>query len=128
MDKDVEPGTLYRDVIGVVLEDGSETRSREVSVKMRPLEFTLEQNYPNPFNPSTTIPFVIPEMGRVRLKIYDVKGSLVKTLFDGILPAGFRQITWDGTDNRGSGVGSGVYFYRLQTGKRKLTRRMILLK
>ena len=124
----MEPGTTYRYVIGVVLEDGSEARSREVSVKMRPLEFTLGQNHPNPFNPTTTIPFLIPEMGRVQLNIYDVRGSLVKTLFDGVLPAGFRQLTWDGTDNRGNGVGSGVYFYRMTTGKRTLTKRMTLLK
>jgi hypothetical protein len=128
LDSDVLPGQTYRYIVGVVAEDGSETRSREVSVKARPLELALEQNHPNPFNPVTTIPFIVPETGRVRLSVYDVKGSLVKTLYDGILPAGFRQLTWEGTDNRGNGVGSGVYFCRLVFGNKSLTKRMTLLK
>jgi predicted outer membrane repeat protein len=121
-------GQSYRYMLGVVLADGSETRSRATRIRTRPLELALLQNHPNPFNPSTTIAFVMPQEGRVRLSIFDVRGKLITTLMDGVLPAGSRQITWDGTDNRGSGVGSGVYFYRLETGKRTLTKRMILLK
>jgi hypothetical protein len=121
-------GQAYRYMLGVVLEDGSETRSRAARIRTRPLELALGQNHPNPFNPSTTIAFVMPQAGHARVSIYDVRGKLVTTLIDGVLPVGSRQITWDGTDNRGNGVGSGVYFYRLETGKRTLTKRMILLK
>jgi flagellar hook assembly protein FlgD len=69
-------------------------------------------NYPNPFNPSTTIKFSMPTAGHLKLSIFNVRGQLVKTLIDGIRPAGADQtIMWDGTDERGSSAASGVYFY-----------------
>ena len=69
-------------------------------------------NYPNPFNPSTTIKYSMPTAGHLKLSIYDVRGQLVKTLVDGVRPAGAGQtVVWDGTDERGSTAASGVYFY-----------------
>ena len=69
-------------------------------------------NYPNPFNPSTTIKYSMPTAGHLKLRIYDVRGQLVKTLVDGVRPAGAGQtVVWDGTDERGSTAASGVYFY-----------------
>ncbi|HEU4365059.1 MAG TPA: FG-GAP-like repeat-containing protein, partial [Candidatus Krumholzibacteria bacterium] len=90
---------------------------------------TLAQNYPNPFNPATTIRFELPAgRHRVSLSIYDVTGARVRTLVDGTLPGGAHSATWDGRNNAGSPVGSGVYFYRLSTVGRAETRKMVLLK
>ena len=69
-------------------------------------------NYPNPFNPSTTIKYSMPKTGHLKLSIYNVRGQLIKTLIDGVRPAGADQtVLWDGTDNLGSAAASGVYFY-----------------
>jgi len=92
-------------------------------------EYTaLWQNVPNPFNPSTTIRFDIAAAGRVALRIYDVEGRLVKTLVDERLPASSQAVEWNGTDNRGRHVASGVYFARLVAGDVTETRKMVLLK
>ena len=77
--------------------------------------FVLKQNYPNPFNPSTTIEFTLPVAQRVILEIYDISGQLVKTLIDALKPAGIYKVDWDGTNEAGEQVASGVYFYRLRT-------------
>ncbi|MEN8008012.1 MAG: FlgD immunoglobulin-like domain containing protein [Candidatus Krumholzibacteriota bacterium] len=70
------------------------------------------QNFPNPFNPSTTITYSLPTAGHLKLSLYNVRGQLVKTLIDGPRPAGADQtVVWDGSDNLGSSVASGVYFY-----------------
>jgi hypothetical protein len=91
----------------------------------------LGQNYPNPFNPSTKIEYWIPD-GRtaepVSLTIYDVRGARVRTLVDTRQPAGRYRVEWDGRDNSGTPVGSGIYFYRLATSHFSGTRKMILLK
>jgi len=88
----------------------------------------LHQNVPNPFNPSTRIVFVMPREGRVRLEIYDVKGALVTSLFDGDRPAGNHRVYWHGVDRSGTPVASGVYFYQLEALGVRTTRRMVLLK
>ncbi|HER43764.1 MAG TPA: T9SS type A sorting domain-containing protein, partial [Candidatus Eisenbacteria bacterium] len=88
----------------------------------------LGQNFPNPFNPSTTIAFDLPRRSRVNLSIYDVQGRPVRTVSDGILPEGRREVVWDGRDEQGNVVSSGVYFYRLTSGDHSLTRKMVLLK
>jgi WD40 repeat protein len=90
----------------------------------------LEQNIPNPFNPVTNISFRVPDgtAGRVTLVVYDVTGARVKTLANGDLPAGRHTRTWDGTNDRGNRVGSGVYFYRLVMPGFADTKKMVLLK
>ncbi|MEJ2722908.1 MAG: FG-GAP-like repeat-containing protein, partial [bacterium] len=90
----------------------------------------LLQNYPNPFNPKTTIRFLVPDGASrvVSVTIYDVTGALVKTLVDERLTGGLHSVTWDGTNSRGVGVGTGVYFYRMRSGDVAATRKMILLK
>jgi hypothetical protein len=85
-------------------------------------------NYPNPFNPSTTIRFSLPEAQEVRLAIYDVEGRLVRSLVDGVEPAGVNRVTWDGVDNDGSPVASGIYFVRLTDGQQAATRKIVLVK
>jgi hypothetical protein len=88
----------------------------------------LGQNYPNPFNPSTTIPFVLPRESRVNLSIYDVQGRQVRTVGDGVFPEGSQEIIWDGTDESGNSVDSGVYFCRLTACDLTLTKKMVLLR
>ena len=93
-----------------------------------PNKFTLDQNFPNPFNPTTQIRFGIPEAGNVTLKIYNSVGQLVKTLIDGNMSEGFHQVTWDATNNNGSKLSSGVYFYRITAGTFTQINKMLLLK
>jgi len=88
----------------------------------------LKGNYPNPFNPETDILFQIADNENIKLSIYNLKGQLVRTVFDSYLPAGHHSITWNGCDNYGKQVGSGVYFYKLSTNKISKVKKMILLK
>ncbi len=85
-------------------------------------------NYPNPFNPETTIQFDIPNHAQTKLSVYNVRGQLVKTLIDQPMDAGQHNAVWNGQDNSGKPVSSGVYLYRLEAGKQVITRRMLLLK
>lgn len=93
-----------------------------------PVVTSLEQNYPNPFNPETTITFNIAEYQKAKLKIYNLKGQLVKTLVDSEIPKGKHKVIWNGTDRNEKVVGSGVYFYRLETGDYTKSCKMILMK
>ena len=88
----------------------------------------LENNFPNPFNPVTTIEFSISRDSHVDLCIYDVSGRLVKTLIDGFKKMDNYSIKWNGRDNRGRSVASGVYFYRLKTENFTKSRKMVLLR
>jgi hypothetical protein len=88
----------------------------------------LEQNQPNPFNPVTTIAFTLSNGGPARLEIFDASGRLVRTLVDRPMMPGTHQILWDGMDEDGRSVGSGVYFYRLRAGAFEQSRRMTILK
>lgn len=85
-------------------------------------------NYPNPFNPTTKINMNIPVAGRATLKVYNAKGQLVNTLFDGQASAGTKTVTWNGNDSNGNQVGSGIYFSTLETGKSTVSKKMVLLK
>ncbi len=95
---------------------------------LKPEKVILQQNYPNPFNPSTQIAFELRKADHVNLRIYNVKGQLVKTLADNYLSAGSHSLTWNGEDQHGHQVGSGVYFYRLETSGQSLTKKMLLMK
>jgi len=91
-------------------------------------QFALEQNYPNPFNPTTTIRFRIPEGGHVRLVIYDMLGKTVRELVNNRVASGYRSIEWDGRNQNGLAVPTGMYLYQLQYGNSIETRKMIFLK
>jgi len=93
-----------------------------------PHSFELSNNYPNPFNPSTKINFGIPKDGMVSLVVYNVLGQRVRTLADAPMAAGQYSITWDGRNDAGSTLSSGVYFYRLQAGATAIVKKMLLLK
>lgn len=90
--------------------------------------FTLHRNYPNPFNPVTAIRFELPRRCRVRLEIFDVRGRFVSTLVDGELPAGGREVRWNGRDETGRMVASGLYFCRLVTPAGTRSMKMVLLR
>ncbi len=93
-----------------------------------PSDFTLAQNYPNPFNPTTTIAFSLSRRGKVRLDVFNMLGQRVKTLVDEERAAGQYTIEWNGTDNGGHSVASGMYLYRLQTTDATVARKMVLVK
>ncbi|MFQ6104075.1 MAG: FlgD immunoglobulin-like domain containing protein [Candidatus Glassbacteria bacterium] len=90
------------------------------------------QNYPNPFNPKTTITFDVPgELGderQVRLTIYDVRGRKVKALVDSELEPGSHRVVWDGRNDSGQRVTSGVYLYTLRSEAKTYTRKMVMVK
>jgi hypothetical protein len=92
------------------------------------LAFALLQNSPNPFLAGTSIGYVMPEEGRVTLRVFDVSGRLVRTLVHGTVPAGRNTAVWDGRDGDGRSLASGVYFYRLETADRTLTKKSLLLR
>lgn len=88
----------------------------------------LAQNYPNPFNPRTTIEFYLPQDGHVNLAVYNSRGQLIKTLVDDLMQKGSAKVVWDGNDEQGDPVSSGIYLYRLINREEDQARKMILLK
>ena len=114
-------------VSGSTATTGPELASGNIAAAA-PKEMALHANYPNPFNPKTTIQYSLPRAMPVRLVIYDVNGRLVRKLVDGVQDAGDQRATWDGRNEGGSAVGSGVYIYRLEADGTMLTRKMNLLK
>ena len=89
---------------------------------------SLHENYPNPFNPSTTLTFELPKQLEVELVIFDVLGRKVNTLVKGVQRPGVHQVIWNGADERGVPVSSGVYFYRLTTENYAKTLKMVLMR
>lgn len=104
------------------------TKMSESMQPVVPSGFILEQNYPNPFNPVTEIGFSLPKMSEVNLTVYNVLGQEVITLIESSLSSGNYKVIWDGRNELGSAVGSGIYFYRLTADGFKAKRKMILLK
>ena len=93
-----------------------------------PKDYALGQNVPNPFNPSTTIEYRLPEAGDVLLVIYNLLGQEVRTLVRESMDAGFHSVVWDGTDEFGKQVASGIYIYRMSVADFTQVQRMMLLK
>ena len=93
-----------------------------------PKEFKLYQNSPNPFNPTTVIAYNLPRDSKVNLVIYNMLGQEIRTLVDGYQDAGFKSVTWDGRDNSGKQVSSGVYLYTLNSSDYTQSLKMILLR
>jgi PKD repeat protein len=91
-------------------------------------EFILSQNYPNPFNPDCEIRYTLPKDLEVNLSVYNVMGQKVKSLVDDYQAAGHKTIHWDGTDDNGIRVASGIYFYRIQAGDFVETKKMLMTK
>jgi hypothetical protein len=137
-DTDVTPGSRYYYRLSAYDFAGNESQySPELSVLITsvaergggvPTEYALEQNYPNPFNPETTIKYQLPASSRVRLSIYTALGQEIRLLVDYTQPAAYHQIVWDGRDNAGNPLPSGLYFYRLETDKFTAIKKMVLMK
>jgi hypothetical protein len=115
----------YRTIKYVQTSSGVED---ETGDRERPSEFVLSQNYPNPFNPTTKIEFTLAKSGLVTLQIYDVLGRKVRTLVSEELSAGYKSVLWDGKNEDGKDVASGVYFYQLKVGDFSQPKKMLLLK
>ncbi len=93
-----------------------------------PTKFALDQNYPNPFNPTTVISFDVPKLSAVRIVVYDILGREVRTLMNNTMSAGTYHVTWDGLNNEGRQVSTGIYFYRMEAGNFISMKKMLLLK
>jgi len=100
----------------------------EDNISAVPSKFELLQNYPNPFNPSTTIRYALPKASHVTLKIFNLRGEVVKTLVNGFQSAQNYQVVWNGDNESGQKVAAGIYLYQLQADNYKQTMRLILLK
>ncbi|KPL02020.1 MAG: hypothetical protein AMJ90_06980 [candidate division Zixibacteria bacterium SM23_73_2] len=108
----------------VVTTDVEEEEEEEVM----PDKFSLSQNYPNPFNPHTVIEYALPVESHVNIVVYNVLGQKVRVLKDDMERVGFNRVVWDGKDDRGQDVASGVYFYRIKAEDFEKCKKMLLLK
>ena len=94
----------------------------------RPQEYWLSQNYPNPFNSQTVIEYSLPQAGRVKIIIYNILGQRVKVLLDDRELAGYKSVIWDGTNQKGKSVASGIYLYRIEAHDFVECKEMLLLR
>jgi len=92
------------------------------------MNLSLGNNYPNPFNPSTTIEYSVPKTTKVKLRIYNIRGQLVKELVNQTVEPGKYKVVWEGKNNAGHSVASGVYFYRIEANGKTITKKMLMLK
>jgi len=104
------------------------TEVNEKEERIYPFTYQLNQNYPNPFNSSTTIQFSLPRSEHVQLYIFNLLGEKVKTLVDKMVESGSHKILWDGRNNAGQPVSSGIYYYKILTPEFTTLRKMILIK
>jgi hypothetical protein len=127
LDRSTEPGRIYTYRVSI-LEKGEPVGLFETSITTPALKFSLKQNHPNPFNPTTQIDFSLNETGPTTLRIYDVSGKLVRTLVNRRMMAGWYSEEWDGRDAHGVEMASGVYFIRLEAGRKTFARKAIILR
>jgi hypothetical protein len=121
------PGHSYLYRLGAV-SSGKEWSSQTISISIPARPATLYQNYPNPFNPTTSVAFYLPAGASVTLAVYDVRGARVRLLAYGTRPEGKHVVQWDGTNDAGGRVGSGVYYYRLAAGKETFTKKLVVVR
>ena len=91
-------------------------------------EFRVEQNHPNPFNPSTRIEFSLPQRGEIRVTLYNLRGERVAVLLDEIREAGSSFVDWNGRDDRGAEVSSGIYLYKVEAAGQEAIKKMVLIR
>lgn len=131
IDRDVKTDVVYYYKVKPVGMRGSEGSYGPVSASIQSVKSTftqLDQNYPNPFNPSTEIGYAISNKSNVSLNIYNSVGQLVRTLVNGEKEAGYYKVHWDGKDNNGNAVPSGMYVYTLISGDKTIGKKMMLVK
>ena len=121
------PGSPFPGRIGYATAPMITSVGEEVT-SVIPSEFALHQNFPNPFNPETEIRFQLPTASHVVLKIFNNLGQEIRILADGRYEAGFQSISWDGKDNNGQPVASGIYLYQLKTGVFFQIKKMSLIR
>ena len=124
MDKYVDPNTI---VFSYILVQDTLTSVNENLLELA-YNYSLHQNYPNPFNPSTTIKFVIGKPENTTIKVYNSLGKEITTLINEYLPSGEKETSWNGKDNKGNSVPSGVYFIQITAGSYRQTIKAVLLK
>jgi len=100
----------------------------EIGCHALPLDYALSQNCPNPFNLTTEIEYSLPKHAHVTIDVFNILGQDIRTLVDEMISAGSHRAEWNGSDDSGHSVSSGVYFYRIRAGEFTKTRKMILLK
>ena len=119
----------FTTIEGIFMDTEGEMHALEsAEVVLLPQEFVLLQNFPNPFNASTAIGYQLPEASEIRLSVYNLLGQEVRRLVEGEVEAGTHVVLWDGRDENGTPVGSGIYFYRLKAGEVVRTRKALLLR
>ncbi|MDZ7332982.1 MAG: T9SS type A sorting domain-containing protein, partial [candidate division KSB1 bacterium] len=129
VDRSIEVGETYSYKLEDVSISGEKTQHDPITVMVeRPKSFKLAQNYPNPFNPTTMIEYQLPEQTHVTIVIYNMLGQEVRSLVDEIKPAGYHSVIWNGLDNSGGMVTSGVYYYRMTTPSFNEVKKMVLVR
>ncbi|NOX88983.1 MAG: S8 family serine peptidase [Calditrichaeota bacterium] len=134
IDKTVKAGNTYYYLLEDVSINGSKTKHGPVRIKIEkylPETFYLSQNYPNPFNGQTRFEIGVPKKQssvKTKIVIYDARGKMVKTLFDGFLEGGIHRFQWDGTSRFNRSASSGVYFYGVQSESFSLFKKLLLLR
>ncbi len=136
----IEGETYYYKLTAVDVQGFESTSSNEVMAIIKAIpgedndnvavleQFELEQNYPNPFNPSTTIKYRVPEYTNVSIIVYNVLGKEIRRLVSEYKEAGIYQVEWDGRDNEGRQVASGMYFYQMMTMKYRAVKKLMVQK
>ncbi|NKB66704.1 MAG: T9SS type A sorting domain-containing protein [Candidatus Latescibacteria bacterium] len=125
-----QEGTFYLDAIELVraVPGPPVTLVEERQTTQTPANFSLGQNYPNPFNSDTVIGFALPNPGPVELRVFNLAGQQVATLVQGERAAGSYVVRWDGRDDQGRALASGIYLYRLRAGKQVQAHKLLLLR
>jgi lysophospholipase L1-like esterase len=128
-DSSATAGQRYFYKIEDLSRGGTRTQHGPVEAQLNlPETYALEQNFPNPFNPTTAVRFQLPQADQVKLIVFNTLGQQVRTLVDGKLVAGYHAIAWDGRNETGERVASGVYYYRLVTPRYQAIKKMALVK
>ncbi len=122
------PPQFKKGIVHVTCTDPTLDADDDNPTATLPTQYELDQNYPNPFNPSTTLRYSLKKGGFVELSIYNILGRKVKTLVSGEQDAGSHDVFWDGRNDSGDPVASGLYFYRLTAGDYVNTKKMLLVK
>jgi len=119
--------SVHADIHAKRVTGSPTTDVKDVSPEI-PVSFKTARNYPNPFNPATSIVFNLPENGHVRISVYNLSGRLVRELVNEPRSAGPQQIKWNGQDDRGQDVASGIYTYKIEFGEQVIVKKMTLLR
>jgi hypothetical protein len=131
VDNDVELGTIYYYWLEQIDETGASTFHGPTVADLSglvPATYQLSQNYPNPFNPETTLRYALPRDEKVQLKVFNIRGQLVKTLVNEDMKAGHHSVVWKGRDDADQMVASGIYFVQMQAGDYRQVRKLVLIK